>query len=136
MMMRRAEERFSELPSKADVVKHTYVIAPGIRWQGILENSLCSFWGQDLSEVWAGTEIEKRKPQKQIELFPKPEFQPFAKESTKGWLAFDEERKTVFPVTPEMRRRGQGVKEHFFDKHGWVVKEDPVTKVRWLEETY
>ncbi len=39
---------------------NTYVVVPRIRWQGMLENPLCSFWGQDLSEVWARTEIEKR----------------------------------------------------------------------------
>lgn len=33
-MMRRAEERFSEFPSGEEVVKHTYVVAPRIRWQG------------------------------------------------------------------------------------------------------
>ena len=33
---------------------------PRIRWQGMLENPLCSFWGQELSEVWAGTEIERK----------------------------------------------------------------------------
>ena len=61
-MMRRAEERFAELPS--EVVRHTYVVAPRIRWQGMLENPLCSFWAQELSEVWAGTEIEEpvKKP--------------------------------------------------------------------------
>ena len=60
-MMRRAEERFCELPNEEDVVKHTYVVAPRIRWQGMLENPLCSFWRQGLSEVWAGTEIKKPK---------------------------------------------------------------------------
>jgi len=53
-MMKKAEERFSELPREADVVRHTYVVAPRIRWQGMLGNPLCSFWQQDLSEVWAG----------------------------------------------------------------------------------
>jgi len=50
-MMRRAEERFAELPSQVDIVKHTYIVAPRIRWQGMLENPLCSFWGQELSEI-------------------------------------------------------------------------------------
>lgn len=56
-MMEKAEERFAELPSE-DVFKNTYVIAPRIRWQGMLENSLCSFWSDEVSEVWAGTEIK------------------------------------------------------------------------------
>lgn len=58
-MMEKAEEGFAKLPSK-DVVRYTYVVAPRIRWQGMLENPLCSFWGQELSEVWAGTEIERK----------------------------------------------------------------------------
>jgi len=58
-MMEKTEERFAELPAE-DIVKNTYVVAPRIRWQGMLENPLCSFWGQELSEVWAGTEIERR----------------------------------------------------------------------------
>lgn len=58
-MMERAEKRFSELPSNDDVVKNTYIVAPRIRWQGMLQNPLCSFWKQELSEVWAGTQIEK-----------------------------------------------------------------------------
>ena len=58
-MMEKAEERFAELPSDREVVKNTYVVAPRIRWQGMLENPLCSFWTEELSEVWAGTEIEQ-----------------------------------------------------------------------------
>lgn len=67
-MMRKAEERFAELvppnweptpenPQPLPVIQNTYVVAPRIRWQGMLENPLSSFWTQDLSEVWAGTEI-------------------------------------------------------------------------------
>ena len=59
-MMRKAEERFAELPSEDEVVKHTYVVAPRIRWQGMLENPLASFWTQDLSEVWSGTEVGEK----------------------------------------------------------------------------
>ena len=54
-MMEKAEEKFAKLPSE-DVVRYTYVVAPRMRWQGMLENPLCSFWGQELSEVWAGTD--------------------------------------------------------------------------------
>jgi len=61
-MMRKAEERFAELPEGA-VTRYTYVVAPRIRWQGMLENPLCSFWSNDLSEIWADAEIEeKEKP--------------------------------------------------------------------------
>lgn len=58
-MMEKAEESFAKLP-REDVVRYTYVVVPRIRWQGMLENPLCSFWGEELSEVWAGTEIEPR----------------------------------------------------------------------------
>lgn len=60
-MMYKAEERFAEYTTKEDVVKHTYVVAPRIRWQGMLENGLASFWSQELSEVWAGVDIEQNK---------------------------------------------------------------------------
>ncbi|MCD6230318.1 MAG: SAP domain-containing protein [Dehalococcoidia bacterium] len=52
-MMTRANERFDELVD--DVRKHTYVVAPKIRWQGMLENTLPGFWTADLSRVWSGT---------------------------------------------------------------------------------
>lgn len=78
-MMQRAEERFAELaPSDWEpdeqhnqppsVLNHTYVVAPRIRWQGMIENPLPSFWTQDLSEIWSGTEIEKPKSKSQLAL--------------------------------------------------------------------
>jgi len=69
-MMERAEERFAEFPGQQDVVKHTYVVAPRIRWQGMLPNPLASFWNQGLSEIWAGAavdKIEKKPKQQQLE---------------------------------------------------------------------
>ncbi|GAI82255.1 unnamed protein product, partial [marine sediment metagenome] len=60
-MMKKAEERFSELPG-GYVVESTYVVAPRIRWQGMLPNPLCSFWSQELSEVWAGAEVKAASP--------------------------------------------------------------------------
>jgi len=134
-MMQRAEERFSELPGKEDVVKNTYVVAPRIRWQGMLSNPLCSFWADELSEVWAGTTVEegkkqKQKPQKQAELFEVPQVQ------TKGWLASDETMKCIYPITPEMARRANQVEEHNFDNSGYVIMEDEVTRVRWVKQIY
>ncbi|MBA7574005.1 hypothetical protein ES708_15807 [subsurface metagenome] len=66
-MMERAEERFAEFPGQQDVVKHTYVVAPRIRWQGMLPNPLASFWSQGLSEIWASAAVDKieRKPKQQ-----------------------------------------------------------------------
>ena len=69
-MMERAEERFAEFPGQQDIVKHTYVVAPRIRWQGMLPNPLASFWNQGLSEVWASAavdNIEKKPKQQQLE---------------------------------------------------------------------
>lgn len=73
-LMNRAEERFSELPGNGDVVKNTYVVAPGIRWQGMLQNELCSFWNEDLSEVWSGAEIKEQitMPKLSLEVIMNP----------------------------------------------------------------
>jgi hypothetical protein len=57
-MMQKAEERFAELPDPGLVNKNTYVIAPRIRWQGMLENPLANFWSDDLSKAWSGIAIE------------------------------------------------------------------------------
>ena len=60
LMMTKANERFDEAVD--DVRKHTYVVAPRIRWQGMLANELPSFWTTDLSKVWSGTgEILERQ---------------------------------------------------------------------------
>jgi hypothetical protein len=53
-MMSKAGERFDEMPSEDEVLKNTYVVAPRIRWNGLLQNDLPSFWSQDLSEIWSG----------------------------------------------------------------------------------
>ena len=68
-LMYKAEERFAEMippnwkPSKDEtqplqVKQHTYAVGTRIRWQGMLENPLPSYWTQDLSEVWAGTKVD------------------------------------------------------------------------------
>lgn len=62
-MMRKAEERFAELP-EGDVVKNTYVISPRIRWEGMITNGLPSFWCDDLSKVWAGTSVFKKSKER------------------------------------------------------------------------
>lgn len=93
--MERAEERFSELPNQDDIVKNTYVVAPRIRWQGMLSNPLCSFWGDELSKVWAGTEIEKPKT-KQKGIWDEVTQILSTKEprtKTRGWLADDKEQR-------------------------------------------
>ena len=56
-MMQKAEERFAEIPSPGDVVKYTYVVAPRLRWQGMLDNPLPSFWTNELRSIWSGAGI-------------------------------------------------------------------------------
>jgi len=131
-MMERAEERFAELPSEVDVVRHTYVVAPRIRWQGMLENPLCSFWGQELSEVWSGTEVE---PPKAPQLFPLQDV-VLGPKMIKGWLADDPEMRAIYPITPEMARKSVPVEEHPFDNSGYVIMEHRETKLRWVKQIY
>jgi hypothetical protein len=81
-MMMKAEERFAELvppdwqPDELHsqpeaVLSSTYVVAPRLRWQGILTNPTCSYWTQELSEVWAGARIQP-KEQGQLALSTEP----------------------------------------------------------------
>jgi len=60
-MMGKASERFNELISEDEVRKHTYIVAPRIRWQGITENPVPSFWSEALSKVWSGVGIVERQ---------------------------------------------------------------------------
>jgi len=74
-MMTKAGERFDEMPSEDEVLKNTYVVAPKIRWQGLLQNDLPSFWSEELSEIWSGVSIEAGVEQvapeaQQLELSP------------------------------------------------------------------
>lgn len=69
-MMDKAEERFAELVPPGweptvdelqpiEVKKHTYVVSPRMRWQGVLTNPTPNFWSESLSEVWAtGTKVK------------------------------------------------------------------------------
>jgi len=72
-MMSRAGERFDEMPSEDEVLKNTYIVAPRIRWQGLEQNGLPSFWSEDLSEIWSGVGIDSsniEEKAKQLELSP------------------------------------------------------------------
>jgi|GEM_PF-1329475 len=143
-MMKKAEERFSELPREADVVKNTYVVAPRIRWQGMLGNPLCSFWQQDLSEVWAGAGIDK--PQKQARLSRSEMALPG--EAAKGWLAGDPQMKAIYPVTPEIARQSVPIgamaadgtirygEENTYRNSAFVIMEHKKTGLRWVKRLY
>ena len=127
-MMVAAEERFKELvppgwQPKADqlqpeaVVKHTYVVAPRIRWQGMIENKLPSFWTQDLSEVWSGTSIEPCAPGE-----PVPQY-------STGLIATNEHT----PISSEMVARAvqkEQPNEAHPDTSLWL---DPFTNIEWYK---
>jgi len=133
LMMEKAEERFTEFPTE-DVVKHTYVVAPRIRWQGMLENPLCSFWTEELSEIWSGTDVkqETKKP-KQEDLFKDIEGLLEAKRVvTRGWRADDPERKTDQSISHDMIRRGRWVE----DVGGYIIMEaenEQGITMRWVK---
>jgi len=70
-MLTKAGERFDEMLSEDEVVKNTYVVAPRIRWQGLLQNEVPSFWSEELSEIWSGVGIEQVAAEvQQLELSP------------------------------------------------------------------
>ena len=132
-MMDKAEERFAELvppdfvPTAErmhplEVVRNTYVVAPRIRWQGMLPNPTSSFWGESLSEIWAGTEIEKQhassKP-RELPGFRKDDYAP-------GQLMSADGRREI---TPQMRGRGVLLEEY----GGRRVYLDPFTNTQWIE---
>jgi hypothetical protein len=126
-MMTKAEERFSELPS-SDVVKHTYVVAPRIRWQGMLENPLCSFWMKEvdedgksvLSTIWAGAGVKSEQEKKQKDLFQY--YDPHRLVGTDG--------KT--PITEEMRKRAILLEKIDMNPPNRVFI-DPFTNTKWVE---
>jgi len=134
-MMQRAEERFAKLPSEG-VVKNTYVVAPRIRWQGMLPNPLCSFWTDGLSEVWAGTKVEHGEEQKQVATKPDETSKPDEVVVAKGWLADDPAMKQVYPITPEMARQSVTIEEHSFQKSGYAIMEHRETRLRWVKTIY
>jgi hypothetical protein len=129
-MMLRAEERFAELvppnwhPTEVqvqplEVIRHTYVVAPRIRWQGMIANSLASFWSQELSEAWSGMEIEVGpKPQKDLFQY----YDPNRLVATDG--------KT--PITEEMRRRAIKLEQYDMRPPNKIMM-DPFTNLKWVE---
>lgn len=126
-MMERAEERFAEFPEQntevngeikwhPTILKNTYVVAPRIRWQGMITNPLPSFWTQELSEAWSGTAIEQKiQPQKSL-------FDPRHLVATDG--------KT--PVTEEMRRRAIQMEKLDMNPPNKIMV-DPFTDTHWVE---
>lgn len=126
-MMRKAEERYVELvppnwePTEQQlqplsVVQNTYVVAPRLRWQGMLPNPVPSFWTQELSQVWAGTEVTKCKQEKQVRL--------------PTGLVSSADGKT--PITEEMRARSIKLEQLDMNPPNKIFI-DPFTNVKWVE---
>jgi hypothetical protein len=134
-MMHRAEERFAELvpanwqPTEGqlqpvEVIRSTYVVAPRIRWQGLITNPVATFWSQELSESWSGTEIESDPfdpKQKKGKAKPQglPGFDPSQLMSSDGTTV----------ITPEMRDRKICIEDNPTCK----VYIDPFTNIQWVE---
>jgi hypothetical protein len=127
-MMMKAEERFVELvppnwqptekePQPLEVIRHTYVVAPRIRWQGMLTNPTSSFWTQDLSEVWAVTPVES----KGNEVKATTQFHPLI--ATDG--------KTI--ISQEMRGRRVKLEDIRTSDRELGVYLDPFTNIQWIE---
>jgi integrase len=101
-----------------DIVKNTYVVAPRLRWQGLLQNPLPKCWSIDLSKGWAGTEIGDNRVEKQTELFHEHRLV-----ATDG--------KTI--ITGEMRARRVKLEDIHTSNQNYSVWLDPFTNTQWLE---
>lgn len=157
-MMQKAEERFAELVppdwkgegQPEAVVKQTYVVAPRIRWQGMVANGLASFWTQQLSEVWAGVDID-RKPKHNRSMGhspspvtkkaatwltpePAPPEEPAIRELTdeRGYLY------SLLIVDPEgkMNASREAVKKAIKDKYGKRIQEQLLDDMSIAYEDY
>jgi len=112
-MMDKAGERFDEMATEDEVKQNTYVVAPRIRWQGLLENELPSFWSTELSKIWSGIGVDVAENETlQTVLFNG------IKEDEEGsssmiFFNIPEERQQlinqgfVYTLRPEMRQTGQ-----------------------------
>lgn len=135
-MMNRAEERFAELvppnwePKEGqlqpvEVIRSTYVVAPRIRWQGLITNPVATFWSQELSESWSGTEIESDPFE--------PKGKTKGKAKPQGLPGFDPSRLLsadgTKEITPEMRERAVCIEDNPTCK----VYLDPITNIQWVE---
>ena len=129
-MMNRAEERFAELvppnwqPTEGqlqpvEVIRSTYVVAPRIRWQGLITNPVATFWSQELSESWSGTEIES-EPEKKGKKPAKPGLPGFSR-----LMSADGTKE----ITPEMQERAVCIEDNPTCK----VYLDPQTNIQWVE---
>jgi len=38
-------------------VRNSYVVAPELRWQGMMQNPLATFWSDELRKGWSGVRV-------------------------------------------------------------------------------
>lgn len=117
-MLKEAEEHFSQI---TDTYKFTYIHSIKLRWKGLLENPLPSFWSQELSEAFSGVKVEIPHKDESIYSFWNYEL-----------LATD--GKT--PITPEMRARRILVEEMKFTRQTFRIYMDPITGLQWVEVSW
>jgi len=134
-LLEEAKEKFKAVRDiGADVREFVYVDCEEPEFRGLLRNSLCTFWNDELSRAWSGVDtIElENTTAKQLSfdraVLPRVEY--------KGWLKDDADRKAIYPISPEMMKRAREVERHYFDAHGWVEMEDPITGIVWLKQVY
>jgi len=128
-MMLKAEERFSELPSE-QLTAHTYVVCPRLRWQGMLQNPLPSFWQDALSKGWSGVRLDKQEPT-QLPLEHRGQRKGY-KLGPDGEPILDEKRQ-YFWVTPEMERRKVEVERGEYTNSSYIKWFDPVERIYWID---
>lgn len=127
-LLLEAKDKFKTIADmRQDKRKFTYIDCEEPEFRGLLVNPLCSFWSEELSCAWAGTEVEKEQKQLSLERFVS---------HSRGWLASDPEQRLVYPVTPDMEHRAKQIEEYSFQNSGYVILEDGWTQVRWLKQIY
>lgn len=109
-MMSKAEERFAELLPE-DVVKNSYVVAPELRWQGMMQNPLPSFWSEELRKGWSGVIVSDQLTLEE------------AIEQVRGKCAAKGERDPYWYTVDELREmcREKGLPTNG-DKHALVLR--------------
>jgi hypothetical protein len=109
-MLEAAKERFRTIREMGnDVREFVFVDCEEPEYQGIMKNSLPSFWSEELSKAWSGTEVEQKTQPRDL----------FSLVGVDG--------KT--PITPEMKARAVLLEDN--PPHRLYI--DPFTNVKWVE---
>ena len=124
-LMMKAEERFADMVPPGwepdedqmqplEVIRNTFVVAPRIRYQGMLVNPTPSYWSDELSKIWAG-KSESSKPSE-------PNY-------STGLMATNEHT----PISPKMVAwavQKEPPNEEHPDTSLWL---DPFTNIEWYK---